>query len=140
MTSIRAIVSQQNVATIGQGRTALEAAKAMTARQIGALPVVNGDRLVGIFTERDLMGRVVSADRDPAATRVGDVMTRDLVLAGPDESYESCLCRMQDAHVRHLVVVDEGRLAGIVSLRDLLTVDASEKAQAIDLLTAYVTS
>ena len=140
MTAIRAIVSDRRVVTIERQSSAREAAKLMTRHTIGALPVLDADRLVGIFTERDLMGRVVAADLDPSETIVGDVMTKDLVVARLDESYETCLGRMQQARVRHLVVLDGDRLSGIVSLRDLLAVDGQEKAETIDLLTAYVRS
>jgi CBS domain-containing protein len=140
MTAIRAIVSDRRVVTIERQSSAREAAKLMTRHVIGALPVLDTDRLVGIFTERDLMGRVVAADLDPSEAIVGDVMTKDLVVARLDESYETCLGRMQQARVRHLVVLDGDRLSGIVSLRDLLAVDGQEKAETIDLLTAYVRS
>ena len=65
-------------------------------------------------------------------------MSSELVVADPAESYETCLSRMQQAHVRHVIVLDQGRLAGIVSLRDLLAVDINEKDEAIGLLNAYV--
>lgn len=138
MTSIRALVADRRIVTIEPQSSAADAAKLMTRHAIGALPVLDGRRLVGIFTERDLMGRVVALDRNPATTVVGEVMTKDLVVARPDEGYETCLGRMQHACVRHLVVVDDDRLVGILSLRDLLAVDGQEKAEAINLLTAYV--
>lgn len=110
----------------------------MTEHQIGAVPVLDDERLVGIFTERDVMGRVVAAGLDPERTTVGEVMSTDLVVAGASEGYEACLTRMQQARVRHLLVLDDGRLAGIVSLRDLLAADVNEKDDAITMLNAYV--
>ena len=110
----------------------------MSEHQIGAVPVLDGDRLAGIFTERDVMVRVVAAERDAARTQVGEVMSTELVVADWHEDHASCLRRLQQAHVRHLLVLNEGRLAGIVSLRDLLAVELGEKDEAISLLNAYV--
>lgn len=138
MTALRTLLADRRVVTIDRRHSVREAAILMTAHTIGALPVLDADRFVGIFTERDLMGRVVAADRAPASTIVGDVMTTTLVVARPEETYDAGLSRMQRARVRHLIVLDGDQLAGILSLRDLLAVDGQEKAETIDLLTAYV--
>ena len=138
MKSIKAIVGQRETVTVNRFTSVREAAQMMSERQVGGVPVVDGERLVGIFTERDVMARVVAAGLDAEATLVGEVMSSGLVVAELTESYESCLNRMQQAHVRHLIVIDNGRLAGILSLRDLMAVDIDEKAEAITLLNAYV--
>jgi CBS domain-containing protein len=138
VTSVRTIVAARETVTVDPQVSVLEAARLMVDHQIGAVPVVDRDRLAGIFTERDILARVVAAQRDPSATSVADVMTRELVVADITESYDVCLQRMQQARVRHLIVLDRGRLAGILSLRDLMAVDVSEKDEAITLLNAYV--
>jgi len=138
MRSIKAIVGDRETVTVERLTSVEDAARVMTAQQIGAVPVIDAGRLVGIFTERDVMGRIVAAGLDPKRTVVGDVMSVDLVVAGVAERYETCLQRMQQARVRHLILLDGGKLAGIVSLRDLLAADADEKAEAITLLNAYV--
>lgn len=138
MTSVRTIVAARETVTVDPQVSVLEAARLMVDHQIGAVPVVDRDRLTGIFTERDILARVVAARRDPSAISVADVMTRELVVADVAESYDVCLQRMQQARVRHLIVLDRGRLAGILSLRDLMAVDVSEKDEAITLLNAYV--
>ena len=138
MKSIKAIAGDRQTVTVGPRSSVKDAARLMTDQQIGSVAVVDGERLVGIFTERDVMGRVVAAGLDAALTTVGDVMSTELVVADLNETYESCLNRMQQARVRHVIVLDNGRLAGVVSLRDLLAVDADEKAEAITLLNAYV--
>jgi CBS domain-containing protein len=135
---VRAIVEARETLTVGPQLSVTEAACVMAAFQIGAVPVVDQDRLVGIFTERDLLARVVAPRLDPAATLVVDVMSTELVTAEVTEAYDVCLQRMQQAHVRHLIVLDRGRLAGILSLRDLMAVDLSEKDEALTLLNAYV--
>lgn len=138
MKAIRTIVGAQALVTVGPTTPVLDAARLMAAHQIGAVPVVDGGRLAGIFTERDVLARVVAAGLDPAATPVRDVMSTGLVVAEIAEPYDVCLQRMQQAHVRHLIVLEHGGLAGIVSLRDLLAVDLNEKDEAITLLNAYV--
>ena len=138
MKSIRAIIGDRETVVVDPFSSTADAARVMAAHQIGAVPVVDGDRLVGVFSERDILTRVVAVDRNPASTKVGDVMSTELVVAEVTDSYEACLAKMQQARVRHLIVLDQGRLAGIVSLRDVLFADIDEKAEAITLLNAYV--
>ncbi|HEY7475412.1 MAG TPA: CBS domain-containing protein [Vicinamibacterales bacterium] len=138
MKPISAVIQGQDTAVVSRQATVVDAVRIMTARNIGAVPVVDDERLVGIFTERDVMARVVAVGLDPKNTPVGDVMSPDLVTADMRDSCDTCLRRMQQARVRHLIVLNEGRLAGILSLRDLLAVDADEKDEAINLLNAYV--
>ena len=138
MTAVGSVIAGQQTVLVPRDATVLEAVRRMTERRIGAVPVVDSGRVVGIFSERDVMSRVVAAGRDPSATPVGDVMTTDLVVASPADDYEACLSLMQRAGVRHLLILRDGRLAGIVSLRDLLRVELDEKDEAITLLNAYV--
>jgi CBS domain-containing protein len=138
MKSIKSIVADRPVVTAARSTSVVDAARVMAAQRIGALPVVDEGRLVGIFTERDLLVRIVAENRDPAATTIGDCMSSQLFVADVGESYDQCLHRMREAHVRHLIILDGERLAGILSLRDLMDVDLGEKAEAISLLTAYV--
>lgn len=138
MKSVKAIVGGRETVTVDPLTSVLEAARLMALRQVGAVPVVDGDRLVGIFTERDVLARVVAAGVDPATTPITDVMSTHLVVADVSEPYDVCLKRMQQARVRHLIVLEQGRLAGILSLRDLMAMDLDEKDEAITLLNAYV--
>jgi CBS domain-containing protein len=138
MKSIRAILSGQDTATVDRQTPVAEAARLMAARHVGALPISDGDEVVGIFTERDALNRIVAAGVDPARTPIGDVMSTTLVVADINESYETCLDRMRRAHIRHLIVLDHGRMAGILSMRDLMAVDLDEKDEALTLLNAYV--
>jgi CBS domain-containing protein len=138
MRSIKAIVGERQTITVDALTTVGDAARQMAAHQIGAVPVLEGERLAGIFTERDVLTRVVAATRDAERTPVREVMSAELVIADVGESYDVCLTRMQQAHVRHLIVLERGRLAGILSQRDLLRVDADEKDEAITMLNAYL--
>jgi CBS domain-containing protein len=136
--SVRVIIGDRETVTVGCSTCAREAARLMAARHIGALPILDGDRLAGIVTERDILARIVAADLDPGSTPVAHIMSTELLVADIGEPCEVCLQRMQQAHVRHLIVLDQGRLAGILSLRDLMAVDLDEKAETISLLNAYV--
>jgi CBS domain-containing protein len=138
MRSIKAIVGERQTVTVDALTTVGEAARLMALHQIGAVPVLEGERLAGIFTERDVLTRIVAASRDSERTLVREVMSAELVVADVGESYDVCLTRMQQAHVRHLILLDGGSLAGILSLRDLLRVDLDEKDEAITMLNAYV--
>ena len=138
MKSVRAIIDARETVTADPLMSVREAARLMASHQIGAVPVVDGDRLAGIFTERDVLARVVAAGLDPAATPIAEVMSTQLVIAEVSETYEVCRQRMQQARVRHLIVLEHGRLAGILSLRDLMAMDLDERDEVIALLNAYV--
>lgn len=138
MKSIREIVTAQDTVIVDLTTMVAAAARVMAERHIGAVPVVEGDRVVGIFSERDALTRVVAARLDPEATPISSVMSSPLVVADINESCESCLNRMTQSHVRHLIVLDNERMAGIVSMRDLMAVDLDDKVQTIALLTEYI--
>jgi CBS domain-containing protein len=118
--------------------TVREAARYMTERRVGAVAVLDGTRLAGILSERDIMSRVVATRLDPDTTRVRDVMTRDLVVGDATESHDEGLRRMKQAGCRHLPVVEEDRLVGMVSARDLIEIDLTEKDEEIRWLNAYI--
>jgi CBS domain-containing protein len=140
MKTIGSIVKDSNrdLYTISADDTAYMAARYMTERNIGAVTIVDGARVVGLFSERDLMKRVVAEGRDPNAVKVSDVMTTELTIASPNESYEEGLRKMQQARVRHLPILEETQFIGLISLRDLLKIDADEKAEEIRLLNTYI--
>lgn len=138
MKPIRPLVENREVVVVDIGTSVAQAARVMSERQIGGVPVVDGDRVAGIFTERDLLTRVVAAGVDPATTPVSSVMSTSLVTADVGEPHDVCMRRMQQARVRHLLVLREGRLAGLLSMRDLVALELDERDEAITLLNAYV--
>lgn len=139
MKTIGALVAgREEVYHLGAHQSVREAARYMTERRVGAVSVLEGTRLVGILSERDIMGRVVAAGRDLDQTSVGDVMSRDLVVAQVGDSHEDGLRKMKQAGCRHLPVVEQDRLVGMVSQRDLLQIDLTEKDEEIRWLNAYV--
>lgn len=123
---IRALLDPRKFITTAAGTTVREAVLAMAERNVGAVLVVEGERLVGIFSERDVAFRVVAAGRDPLSTRVAEVMTPDPVVIDAAECYGYALSVMHQHGFRHLPVLDRGRLAGIISARNALDPDLEE--------------
>jgi CBS domain-containing protein len=121
--SLRSIVAGQPPAIAEKTLTVLQAAILMKEKGKGALLVVEGTRLTGIFTERDALFRVIAAGRDPATTRLADVMTPQPQTMHPDEPFVKALRVMHKRGFRHLPVVEHGRPLGVVSARDALDDD-----------------
>jgi len=110
----------------------------MSKGRVGAISVVEGDRLVGIFSERDLMTRVVVPRLDIDETRVCEVMTREVATAALDDLVGECVEKMQRMRCRHLPVISDGRVTGMVSMRDLLKNELEEQGDEIRNLKAYI--
>jgi CBS domain-containing protein len=126
MSSVRDLVQDRKVYSVDAGRTVLEAARLMMEHNFGALPVLRDGELAGIFSERDLMNRVVAVGRTPAHTAVSEVMTPNPRAVSLDESIEECLFIMHEFGFRHLCIVEGKELKGLVSLRDILMHQAGE--------------
>jgi len=138
MKPIRPLVEHREVVVVEAATSVARAARIMADHEVGAVPVLDGGRVAGIFTERDILSRVVAVGIDPLHTPVSGVMSTNLVVADIAESHDVCLRRMQQSHVRHLLVLRDGGLAGILSMRDLLALEIDERDEAINLLNAYV--
>ena len=140
MTSIRALLGNRPVFSVRPEMSVLDVARAMCEKHVGAIVVIGpgGDGPLGIFSERDLMERVVARGGDPARIPVEQVMTRDVLTAGPDASSDECMRKMQERGCRHLPIVEGGRVIGMLSLRDLLRVEIDEKAEEIRWMNAYI--
>ncbi len=138
MKTLGELVRGRPVFVISPEATVLEAAQLMAEKGIGALPVIDQDRLVGIFSERDLMTRVVAKNLQPDKVKVKEVMTTQLVTAEENESYESCLMKMRQASIRHLPVISGGRFLGVISLRDLMAHDIELKDYEIQQLNHFI--
>ena len=127
-----------DVATVERGATALDAAKAMNERHIGALVVTDGDRVVGIFTERDILNRVVAAGKSPDKVQVGDVMTSPMACCRRDTPLAECKAVMTEKRIRHLPVVEDGKLFGMVSSGDILAGECADQQETIEYLHEYL--
>ena len=116
-----------------------DVARLMSDRNVGAVAILDSGRLVGVFSERDLMTRVVAAGLDPDKTSVENVMTRNLVVAGPRDDINSAMQKMHSLGCRHLPVVDGSSLLGMLSIRDLLMIDDEDQRQRASFLNELVT-
>ncbi len=127
------------VSSIQPQATVFEAATQMNDKKIGALVVIEDDRLVGMFTERDILQRVVAQKRDASQTAVGEVMTCEVACCRPHTTLDEARGVMKNRRIRHLPVVDEdGRLRGLVSIGDLNAHEAHDKEQTIHFLQEYI--
>jgi CBS domain-containing protein len=140
MATVREILARKGseVLTVAPDSTVLEAAQLMNTRGIGAVPVIEDGALVGIFTERDLMRRVVAETRSPEATRIRLVMTPDPLTARPETTVDECGTLMTTRRIRHLPVLGPGGLIGIITIGDLLAFQVAEQAATIAQLNSYV--
>lgn len=140
MVTIGSLLSGRRLLVVGRATSVLEAAREMTRDHVGAVLVLDDlGRPAGIFTERDLMVRVVVAERDPWRTRVEEVMTVGVLIARYDEPVALVEREMQRHHVRHIPVVDrDGRAIAMLSLRDLLRRDLVEREQELQALHDYI--
>jgi CBS domain-containing protein len=127
MSAIYDLVKDRRVYSIDAESSVLEGARFMMEHRIGALPVLRNGELVGIFSERDIMNRVVALGRMPGSTRISEVMTANPKAVSVDETVESCLYLMREFGFRHLPIVDGKELKGLVSSRDILLRYISQK-------------
>jgi len=134
------LIKNQETYQAEMGQTVLETVRAMVERNIGAVPVVHNGRLVGIFSERDLMKRVVAEGCDPRSTCLAEVMTEDPFSVTMNEESDGCMALMRQHGFRHLPVCHQGSLVGIVSLRDILLQDLDEKNDEVRMMRAYIHS
>jgi CBS domain-containing protein len=123
---IRTMMEKKKLVTASPETTVSNAAKLMAKRKVGAVLVVEDARLVGIFTERDAVFRVIARDRDSQITRLADVMTTAPKTVDPDKSFGYALLMMHENGFRHVPVIDDGKLIGVVSARDALDPDLEE--------------
>jgi CBS domain-containing protein len=128
--------------TVTKTTTVLDAARMMNQCRCGAMCVVENDALVGMFTERDILNRVVAQQLDPAATEVGAVMSAPVVSCGPDADAGDCAAVMSARKIRHLPVVEggqgSGKLIGLISTGDLMALKVDEKQAQIEHLHEYL--
>lgn len=126
------------VHTIAPDATVFEAVRLMAAKGIGALLVMDGDKIVGIITERDYARKIVLMGRASKDTPVRDVMTTAVMYVRPSHTSEECMALMTGNRLRHLPVLDDGKLVGIISIGDLVKDIISEQRFLIEQLEHYI--
>jgi CBS domain-containing protein len=138
MKTLREIMRAGFLFVVQRGAAVREAVQVMTANNVGIVLVLEGERLVGVFSERDVVRRVVDRGLDPDHTPVGEVMTSQIVVGDPDEDYQSAMRKMDQANIRHLLVVKGAEMLSMISIRDLIRVDMQDKGEEIRYLREYL--
>lgn len=128
----------REVWTIGPGDLVYDAIVKMAAKQIGALAVVEGGRVVGIITERDYARKVIIQNKSSKSTTVREIMTERVIYVQPNQKIEECMALMTEKRIRHLPVIGGDKLVGIISIGDVVKEIISEKEFLIDQLTRYI--
>lgn len=129
---------ERAMVTVKPDDTVLEAIKVLAREDIGAAVVVSGDRLVGIFSERDYTRKVVLKGRHSESTKVEEIMTANVVCVSPRAKTRDCMALMSEKNIRHLPVVEEGRVVGMVSIRDIVTDIIADQDFTISQLEHYI--
>ena len=141
MTSVAQVLkskSEQIVYTIAASDSVYNAIRLMAEKQIGALVVTDDNAIVGIVTERDYARKIILNNRSSSDTPVRDVMTASVITVSPADSVDTCMRLCTDSRVRHLPVVDGGKLVGVVSIGDLVKAVISEQGAQIEQLQRYI--
>lgn len=128
----------RDVLSIAPDASVLDAVRLMAEKGIGALVVLDGDSLVGVVTERDYARKVILKGRSSQTTAVKDIMTADVVTTSSDQPVEQCMSIVTEMRIRHLPVVDDGRLTGIISIGDLVKAVIADQQEAIEHLQHYI--
>lgn len=142
MRTVRQLLEAKSseVIAIGPDAPVIDAIRRMAERQIGALLVMEGPRLVGILSERDYARKVVLQGRSSKDTPVRDIMTAEVVTVAPGDSIEHCMQLVTDHRIRHLPVLDGGTVVGVLSIGDLVKTVIELQRQDIDQLQRYIAS
>jgi CBS domain-containing protein len=120
--------------------TVLEALKLMAEKQISSVMVMDGNQVAGIFTERDFAHKVGLLDENPSTVKVGEVITRELITVTPNTSINQCMAIVTDHRVRHLPVLEDGQLVGIISIGDIVKDMIEELEFVVEQLEKYITN
>jgi CBS domain-containing protein len=124
--------------TIAPGATVFEAIQLLAQKNIGALPVVEGDRVIGMFSERDYTRKVALAGKTSQKTLVREIITADVITATPHCTVEECMRLMTEKRIRHLPILDGGKLTGVISIGDLVNWIISAQSATINQMESYL--
>ena len=132
------VVKGGSIASLGPAATVLDAAQLMNDRHIGSVLVIDDDRLVGIFTERDVLRRIVADQRDPASTPIAEVMTSPVACGAPHTTLNELRTVMRRRKIRHIPIVKARRVLGMISIGDLNQAEHDVQEQTISYLEQYM--
>jgi CBS domain-containing protein len=137
-TYVKELLKGKNTWTIAPSTSVYDAISEMAAREIGALLVIDGDKVVGIITERDYARKIILEGKSSKNTPVSEIMTTRVIYVVPDQKLEECMALMSAKRIRHLPVLEGDRLVGMISIRDVVKEMISEREFIIDQLTRYI--
>ena len=140
MGEIHELLQSKELFTVPVGTTVKDAVFYMSEKGVGLVPVMEDGKLIGVFSERDLVKRVISKNKRIEETKVDEVMTKDLIVASADEANESILAKMKEAKIRHILIIESDKLIGVLSMRDLLELDLSVCKTTVEVLNNYIYS
>jgi len=130
--------NKSELITVRSGTSVYNTVLYMAEKSVGLVPVMAEQKLVGVFSERDLVKRVIAKNLDLMKTKVDEVMSTQLIIADINEGYESVLTKMKEAKIRHIIVIEEKKLAGVLSIRDLLEIDINVCKSTVEVLHNYI--
>ena len=142
MLTVRQLLRTKNaeVFSVGDDAAVIDAVRLMADKSIGAVLVMRGQRLVGILSERDYARKVVLRDRSSSSTPVAEIMTAEVISVGPSESVDRCMQIMTERRIRHLPVIEDDAVVGVISIGDLVKAVIEEQRRDIDQLQRYIAS
>jgi CBS domain-containing protein len=140
MSLVRDIVHQRELFCVEEHQTVTDVARKMADLHVGAILVLCGDELRGVFSERDLMKRVVLEQRNPDRTKVSDVMSTDIATIDEMASLEDAMEAMQNHNCRHLPVIRDGHCVSFLSMRDLMHYELARKTEELHHMRAYIST
>ena len=132
-------VKGNEIWSIGPDQSVYEAIHLLAEKEIGALLVMDGSELVGVISERDYARQIILKDKSSRDTKVADIMTSNVVTSEPSQDVGECMALMSDRRIRHLPIIEDGAIVGIVSIGDLIRVIISEQQSTIVDLEKYIT-
>ena len=138
MKKLRDIMREGFLFAVRKDATVAEAARTMTEKNVGIVVVLENERLVGVFSERDAVQRVIDKGLDPATTAVGEVMTTQLVVANEGDDYQTAMRTMDRANIRHVPVVRKTQVVSMLSIRDLMRIDMQRMDAELRFLSEYL--
>jgi len=139
MKQLSDLIESRPLVHVAMSDNVSDVARRMREKNVGAVAVLDGGNLVGIFSERDVVTRVVAENRDAAQTPIGVVMTKELIVADPGDDIDDAVQKMVAGNCRHLPIVKGGNLLGMISIRDLLQIDDEHNKAKASFLNELVT-
>ena len=140
MENIKELLTNRELFTVKKGTSIKETADYMAEKKVGLVPVMKEGKLVGVFSEQDLVRRVIAKNKSLVETKVEDVMSTNLIIAEMNEPNESVLAKMKEANTRHILIIENEKLLGVLSMRDLLELDLSVCKTTVEVLNNYIYS